>query len=419
MSTQDVKFSSEFERETWALYAVGIFAVGARFVARIKRLGIGGLQLDDYLMITAVLWYTLLCVALNQVVSGGGSNLMTEEDIRNLTPITKAARVAGSKWVYLSEHVMVLTIWTMKFCMLTIYARITNGLSQRHLVNYCAIYVGLTFVATELSLFLICRPITNYWAVPTPDYQCSSYQYYEIVNGCLSITGDIFMLLVAIPLLMTVRLPLKQKVILILLFGLGIFVIIAALLTKIYCLVPSLISYVYMNWYFREATVAMLVTNLPLTWSLMRDIFPMLKSWTGGSRPTGVLGGIISSRRASRPALQSSDYKLRPFSRLASNDPRKSVISSNRTQNTTRVSDDGESVRSLHIRQDVTITVASQNVKDSDDIERGHRRAHFANSPSPPPLPTPAPGEPQGVDDSWSPPRTMSRGGPGRTSPPN
>jgi hypothetical protein len=46
---------------------------------------------------------------------------------------------------------------------------ISEGLKQRKWINYIAIYVAIGFVATELSLFLICRPITNYWAVPTPD----------------------------------------------------------------------------------------------------------------------------------------------------------------------------------------------------------------------------------------------------------
>ncbi|PGH12654.1 hypothetical protein AJ79_04152 [Helicocarpus griseus UAMH5409] len=427
MSTEDPAFKEGFKRETWALYSVGILAIGLRGVARIKRLGVTGLQLDDYLMLSAVVWYTLLCVALNEVIAGGGSNLMTDEEIRTLTPETHADRVIGSKWVYVSEHSMVLTIWTLKFCMLTIYGRITNGLSQRHLVNYCAIYAGLTFIANELSLFLICRPITNHWAVPTPDYQCSSYQYYEIINGCLSITGDIFMLLVAIPLLMTVRLPLKQKAILLFIFGLGIFVIIAALLTKIYCLVPSLISYVYMNWYFREATVAVLVTNLPLTWSLLRDIFPALKSWTGGSRPTGRIGGVVSSsRRASKAVLQSIDYNLQSFSRLGSQDPRKSAISSKNnttTNTTTRGSEDG-SIESLHIRQDVTITVQSEDMKRNNyDLERGQRHAHFTESPSPPPLPplprTPTPRQAQGQYDDWSPPHAVSRDGHGRMSPPS
>lgn len=76
-------------------------------------------------MLFAVLWYTILCVALNQVASGGGSNLMTEEDKLHLTDSKIAERVRGSKWVFVSEHSFVLCIWALKACMLVIYARIT------------------------------------------------------------------------------------------------------------------------------------------------------------------------------------------------------------------------------------------------------------------------------------------------------
>ncbi|PGH29857.1 hypothetical protein GX50_07376 [[Emmonsia] crescens] len=410
MSLSDPRFAQNFKTETWALYGVGILAIVFRGIARLKRLGFSGLQLDDYLMLTVILWFTILCVAINQVIAGGGSNLLTDKEILALTPETKASRISGSKWVYVSEHMMVLTVWTLKFCMLTIYGRITNGLSQRKLVNYCAIYTGVTFVGTELALLLICRPITDHWAVPTPNYQCSSYQYYEIVNGCLSITGDIFMLLVGIPLLMSVRLPLKQKLILLFIFGLGIFVIIAAILTKIYCLVPSLISYVYMNWYFREATVAVLVTNLPLTWSLLRDLFPSLRNWSsGGSGPTGRLGAVLSSpRRSSRAALQSMDYKLQSFTRLGSTtDTGKSALNSKDHHSpTTHASDDDGSVRSLHIRQDVTITVQSEDLEDCKDTETGEQQKHFDdNSSSQPanrPPRAPVPGQGRGfLYDRW------------------
>lgn len=360
-------FGVRFARETWALYAVGVLGAVLRFTARIRRLGIRNLQADDYLMVFAVFWYTLLCVSLNQVASGGGSNLMTQEDIDTLTPAIHAEREKGSKWVFVSEHSFVLAVWSMKACMLVIYARITEGLRQRKWINYIAIYVALGFVATELSLFLICRPLSNYWAVPTPNYQCSSYQHYEIVQGCISISADIFMLLVAIPLLIQVRVPVKQKLILVLLFGMGIFVIVAAILTKVYCLVPSLISYVYMNWYFREATVAILVTNLPLIWSLLRDVFPALKSWTGGSkRGTDRYKSGPWASKGSRPygtpsQMRSGDFDMHNFpNRSTVATPQKSgpavsdvsLGSDERDMN----SDDG-SARALRIRQDITVTV--------------------------------------------------------------
>jgi hypothetical protein len=76
-------------------------------------------------MVFALVWYTILVTSLNQVASGGGSNLMTQDDMRQLTPETHDERVRGSKWVFVSEHAMVLTIWSLKFCMLIIYGRIT------------------------------------------------------------------------------------------------------------------------------------------------------------------------------------------------------------------------------------------------------------------------------------------------------
>lgn len=84
-------------------------------------------------MMFAVVWYTILCVALNKVVSGGGSNLMTDEDVRNLTPEIYNERVEGSKWVFVSEHSFVGAIWSLKTCMLVIYARITYV--ANHMIN--------------------------------------------------------------------------------------------------------------------------------------------------------------------------------------------------------------------------------------------------------------------------------------------
>ncbi|KAJ5126631.1 hypothetical protein N7448_007410 [Penicillium atrosanguineum] len=366
-------FGVRFARETWALYAVGLLGGVLRFTARIRRLGIRGLQQDDYIMMFGLVWYTILCVALNEVASGGGSNLMTDEEKLHVTPAIHAERERGSKWVFVSEHAFILCVWSCKACMLVIYARITEGLKQRKWINWIAIYVAVGFVVTELSLFLICRPLNQYWAVPTDNYQCSSYQYYEIVQGCLSISADFFMLLVAIPMLIQVRVPLKQKLILVLLFGMGIFVIVAAVLNKVYCLVPSLISYVYMNWYFREATVAILVTNLPLVWSLLRDVFPALKSWTGGSKrgtDRYKSGPWTSKGTGSRPygpssQLRSGDFDMQNFPGNATvteskGGPAVSDISLNASEERDMSSDDG-SARALRIRQDITVTVQHDN----------------------------------------------------------
>ena len=55
---------------------------------------------------------------------------MTPDEIAALTPQTYADRVSGSKWVLVSEEVMVMTVWTCKVCMLLIYKRLTYALPQ-------------------------------------------------------------------------------------------------------------------------------------------------------------------------------------------------------------------------------------------------------------------------------------------------
>lgn len=50
---------------------------------------------------------------------------MSEEEVAAMTPQIKEERIRGSKWVLVSEHSMILTIWSAKVCMLVLYASIT------------------------------------------------------------------------------------------------------------------------------------------------------------------------------------------------------------------------------------------------------------------------------------------------------
>lgn len=90
-----------------------------------KKLGITRLQADDYIMINAMSWYTLLAVSMNMIIAGGGSNFMTPEEEASLTPETVKQRIEGSRWVLVSEQGMIITIWSLKLCMLFIYRRLT------------------------------------------------------------------------------------------------------------------------------------------------------------------------------------------------------------------------------------------------------------------------------------------------------
>lgn len=174
---------------------------------------------------------------------------------------------------------MLNTIYTIKACMLLMYSRLTFQHTQQRLVIYLSVYVLIGWIATETAFFTACRPFYGYWAMPPPDPQCTTLQHYSIVQASFNISSDALMLCVPLPLITRLRMPWKQKIVLAAIFSMGIFVIVAAILTKVFNLM-DVYDTAYMLWYTREASVAVYVANLPMIWPLMREVFPCLQTLT-------------------------------------------------------------------------------------------------------------------------------------------
>jgi hypothetical protein len=181
---------------------------------------------------------------------------------------------------------MLNVIYTIKCCMLLMYTRLTLGTQIQKMVMYLAIYVAIGWISTEIAFFTACRPFYGYWAMPPPNPQCTTLQHYAIVQACFNISSDTLMLFIPIPLVTRLNMPWKQKGVLLVIFSMGLFVILAAILTKVFNL-SNIWDPSYMLWYTREASVAVYVSNLPMIWPLLREWFPSLRSITPGQKSTG------------------------------------------------------------------------------------------------------------------------------------
>ncbi|OIW25742.1 hypothetical protein CONLIGDRAFT_557599, partial [Coniochaeta ligniaria NRRL 30616] len=276
MGDFDAIFIKKLKDQSWSLYGVGMFIILLRFFARIKRLGPRHLQADDYLMLLVAALYTTLVVTLNVTAKGGGSNLYPPSLAGTFTPPQVAERVYGSKIVVVSEQAMLNVIYTIKCCMLVMYTRLTLGLTTQKLVRWLALYVGLGYAASQVAFFSACRPFRGYWAMPPPDGQCATLQRYSIVQACFNISSDVLMLSVPLPLIARTSMPGRQKAVLAVVMGMGVFVVVAAVLTKVFNL-GDVWDPGYMLWYVREASVAVYVGNAPLVWPLVREWVPALR----------------------------------------------------------------------------------------------------------------------------------------------
>jgi hypothetical protein len=125
-----------------------------------------------------------------------------------------------------------------------------------------------------LYLGVWCEPFHDYWAVPTPNIQCSAALHHLIVNAVFNISSDLMLISIALSISIRNQLSISRKIILSIVFGLGVFTVLSAVLNKYYSFHhPFGSEWTY--WYVRESSTAMIVSNLPFTWSLLRRIFKL------------------------------------------------------------------------------------------------------------------------------------------------
>lgn len=151
----------------------------------------------------------------------------------------------------------------------------SDGLPVNIVFKALLAYVAVSFLIMEVLYFAVwCRPFHNYWAIPPPSKQCSAATNHLITNAVLNISSDLIMLIVAFSIFYRSRLPWDRKLILSCVFGLGIFVILCAVLNKYYSFAhPYGTQWTY--WYVRESSTTLIIANIPFMWTILRHIFKL------------------------------------------------------------------------------------------------------------------------------------------------
>ncbi|KAK0948518.1 hypothetical protein LTR48_001607 [Friedmanniomyces endolithicus] len=271
--------------ESWIWYGFVLAVAASRFASRRMTLGsLTRFQPDDYLMLLALLFYTTLIPTIN-IVSYTSSNLLPPNyDTTPLSAQDIRERTYGSKLILVVEQCQCCTIWLAKACLLTLYSRLTTLRRENLAIKLLSAYVALGFVVMEVLYFGVwCRPFSDYYAVPTPNVQCDAATDHLITNAVLNLSSDCAMIGIGLPMFVRLNLPWRKKIPLIGIFSLGIFVILAAILNKVYSFSQPFGS-LWTYWYVRESSTALLVANLPFVWTFWRRVATGQGSIEGVSR---------------------------------------------------------------------------------------------------------------------------------------
>ncbi|RDW88041.1 hypothetical protein BP6252_00073 [Coleophoma cylindrospora] len=252
--------------ESAIFYAIGISLAILRLCAQGRRYGIGGLKIEDKLMVVASLFYTLLVVFNIFCNVEFDTGLDTASGIGDLATENPRAYIAGSKYVLISEQGMINTLYTLKICMLGLYHRLTTGQREQLAVKIVGGYCILGWIANQIAFFtLTCQPFAGNWAIPPPNDQCVDWHHYSTVQGICNISSDLAILAFPIPLFWRPGFAIKQRIYLCCVFSLGIFVILCATINKL-----NIDNTSWPLWNLREASCALYVSNIPVLASLTK-----------------------------------------------------------------------------------------------------------------------------------------------------
>ncbi|KAF5670103.1 integral membrane protein PTH11 [Fusarium heterosporum] len=293
-----VTIDNKFAIEAFTLLSIGILVILLRTYARIRQAGIRNFEADDYLMLLAIIPYTIETVLAYTVGSqfhGLTNSGMTDKEREALSPDSDEYgwRVNGSK-IQIAGWVMYATVlWTIKCALCAFYYRLTAGLNGYKIRVYIGfVLIASTYVAVVCSILLTCQPFNHFWQIsPDPGNFChpALSKIYIFVIVCLNVVTDAYLLAIPIHMLWGARIPTIKKYCLLVIFSGAIFVMIAGLLRCFLILLnPETGPEEGAAWAVRESFVAVVTANLPCIWAWMRQKLKPL------------LGSLLSSNKSSK-----------------------------------------------------------------------------------------------------------------------
>ncbi|KAH7406988.1 hypothetical protein DE146DRAFT_778586 [Phaeosphaeria sp. MPI-PUGE-AT-0046c] len=280
--------AGNFIVEAWTELAIALVFIMLRLYFRLTQVGLRGMTLDDFIMVFAGALYTVETTAAHVIVAvwlGMGNNNFTPEQRATLQPGSQTWRYAvlGSKGHILGWFMYTGLVWTLKSCWTVYYSRLTNGVQKMDIrIKVAWVLNGTTYVAAICMILFKCWPLHRQWQIyPDPGNNCypGASKLNVIFITVLNICTDLYLMAIPLPIIYKANLDLKKKISLIVLFSGGWIVIIFGLLRCITLVSvgptePSESG----QWSVRESFVAVLVSNTPM-------VFPLLRSCASGSYP--------------------------------------------------------------------------------------------------------------------------------------
>ncbi|KAH9867613.1 hypothetical protein IAQ61_008207 [Plenodomus lingam] len=262
------KHESRVDEILWA-YSVPIvvatLSTGLRVWA--KRYGRNGITWDDYLILLAT-----SCV-LGQCSVGlalGPPNGMG----RHINVVPPHNQMIVRKGDYIFSHLYDFALVSVKLGILAFYYRVFVHPVFRRIVLALAALVLAWGIGITVTLCLACRPLPAYWDISIPG-ECLKMVTFTYFTNIFNLITDVFIFLLPVPMIWHLQLQTKKKLMLSLIFclGLGTCVVSSIRLTILLGRGSPDFTWFYVPlgaYSVFEPLGGILATNLPIIWHMFR-----------------------------------------------------------------------------------------------------------------------------------------------------
>ncbi|KAH8152678.1 uncharacterized protein LAJ45_03519 [Morchella importuna] len=182
-------------------------------------------------------------------------------------------RVVGSKLILASRVFYAGFLWCMKVCILGFYERLTaRSKPYGLLIDFTYLTCGITFIAVILGTVLECRPFPVYWQMSPYPGECVKAVAQLLTMATFNILTDAMLILIPLPMVFKSRLPLIRKIQLLVLFGLGFFVMAVTIVRLPVIIGDQSVQKARTLWASIECFVACVVANAPVLNSFIQKV---------------------------------------------------------------------------------------------------------------------------------------------------
>ncbi|KAL4779376.1 hypothetical protein BJX76DRAFT_361841 [Aspergillus varians] len=248
---------------------VATIVVALRLFTRIRLVSAPGW--DDWFLLLALLTdYAFFGVLVAEHHYGLGSPeaSASPDKYRNLL-----------KMLWISIPLYNLTLNLTKISMLLLYKRLFPPKKYQIALTALLVLVVCTGLYMFFGTLLLCIPVHAFWEPDRVEHTCVSREVVWYLNAALQITGDLIVVILPMPQLLKLHIPFRQKMCLMVIFALGLFVC-ATSVARLYALVKFLksrdssrYSGWAATWSFVEANVAIICASLPTFRQLIHSTF--------------------------------------------------------------------------------------------------------------------------------------------------